>query len=121
MTAATLVREKAKIDLGEDKGEKEFDYAFLAMDTSVELREARITHVYMTSNEDSSSYGALSLTCEYEGVTITVRTNPFYDEEGKLITGNDWLGKTIDAKGVVAYFNGNYQVRVFSLADLTIY
>ena len=121
VTATTLVREKSKIDLGEDKGEKEFDYAFLAMDTTVELRNLRVTDVYMTSNEDSSSYGALSLTCEYEGVTITVRTNPFYDEEGKLITGNDWLGKTIDAKGVVAYFNGNYQVRVFSLSDLTIY
>ena len=75
----------------------------------------------MTSNEDSSSYGALSLTVEYGGKTITVRTNPFYDEGGKLIDGKSWVGKTIDVKGVVAYFNGNYQVRVFTLADLTIY
>ena len=121
VTLTTLAKGKSVIDLGEDKGEKEFDYAFLAMDTTVEMRDLRVTDVYMTSNEDSSSYGALSLTCEYQGSRITVRTNPFYDEEGKLITGSDWIGKTIDVKGVVAYFNGNYQVRVFSLGDLVIY
>ncbi|MBQ6182769.1 MAG: thermonuclease family protein [Clostridia bacterium] len=121
VSVPTLAGGKVTVDLGEDKGEKEFDCAFLAMDTSVELREARITDVYMTSNEDSSSYGALSLTVEYGGKTITVRTNPFYGEDGKLIDGKSWIGKTIDVKGVVAYFNGNYQVRVFALSDITFY
>ncbi len=121
VTVNELVSGKTTVDLGGDRGEKEFDSAFLAMDTSVELRDLRVTDVYMTSNEDSSSYGALSLTVEYGGKTITVRTNPFYGEDGKLIDGKSWIGKTIDVKGVVAYFNGNYQVRVFSLADITIY
>ena len=121
VTVNTLVKEKVKVDCGEEEGEKEFDYAFLAMDTTVELRGVRVTDVYMTSNEDSSSYGALSLTVEYEGVKTVVRTSPFYDENGDLIDGRSWIGKTIDAKGVVAYFNGNYQIRVFSLSDLTVY
>ena len=97
-----------------------FDYAALAMSTSIEMKGLTVQEVYTTTDEDSSSKGALTLTCQSNGVTVSVRTIPLYDADGKLVTEDRFLGKTIDVKGVVDIFEGQYQIKVFLLDLITI-
>lgn len=94
-------------------------YAEYIMDTTVSLENLKVTKVYTTTNEESSSKGAMTLTCTVGSQTITVRTDVLYDADGKLITESAYKGKTISIKGVVAYFNG-YQVKVLSAKDITV-
>ncbi len=94
-------------------------YAEYIMDTTVSLDNLKVTKVYTTTNEESSSKGAMTLTCTVGSQTITVRTDVLYDADGKLITESAYMGKTISIKGVVAYFNG-YQVKVLSAKDITV-
>ena len=104
---------------GEDNAQV-FDYAALAMSTSAQMQGLTVKHVYTTSDKDSSSFGAMTLTCEKNGSTVYVRTIPFY-EDGQLVTGDRFLGKTIDVKGVVDYFDGQYQIKVFTIDNITIH
>ena len=104
---------------GEDNAQV-FDYAALAMSTSAQMQGLTVKHVYTTSDKDSSSFGAMTLTCEKNGSTAYVRTIPFY-EDGQLVTGDRFLGKTIDVKGVVDYFDGQYQIKVFTIDNITIH
>lgn len=102
-------------------GEEEFELAYLLMDTSVSMKDLKVEDIYTTNNPDSSSNGAMTLTCEVlDGTLITVRTEPLYDENQNLITKDEYLGKTIDVKGIVGVYKGNYQVKVLSDKDITI-
>lgn len=105
----------------EETGEsQDYDYAYLAMNTTVEMHDLLVKNVYTTTNEDSSSYGAMTLTCECDGTTVYVRTAVLYDESGNLVTEDAFAGKTIDVKGIVDYYDSKYQVKVLTLHDLTI-
>ena len=95
-------------------------YAALAMNTSVELQNLYVADAYTTKNEDSASKGAMTLYCNAGGVRISVRTVVLYDESGNLITQDAYVGRTINVKGIVDYFSGNYQIKVFSANDITI-
>ncbi len=95
-------------------------YAALAMNTSVEMKGLQVKSIYTTSNEESSSKGAMTLTCSYNGTTVFVRTTVLYDENGDLITEEAYRGKTIDVKGIVDYYSGSYQVKVFSANNISI-
>lgn len=108
------------VDIETEEGTKTFDYAQLVMNTSVEMKGLRVVDVYTTKNEDSASKGAMTLTCKVGSHTITVRTVVLYDEEGNLITQDAYLGKTIDVKGMVDYYNGDYQIKVFTADNITI-
>ena len=44
-----------------------------------------------------------------------------YDADGKLVTADRYMGKTIDVKGIVDYYDGAYQIKVFSANDITIH
>ena len=44
----------------------------------------------------------------------------FRGEDGSLITEDAYLGKTIDVKGIVDTFDGTYQIKVFSMDNITI-
>lgn len=96
-----------------------FPYAALVMGTSLEMKNLTVKEVYTTTDEDSSSLGALTLTCDGGGTTIFVRTIPLYHADGSLVTQDMFLGKTIDVKGIVDYFDGQYQVKVFTLNSIT--
>ena len=96
-------------------------YAQLAMSTSISMEGLYVKDVYTTDKEDSSSNGAMTLTCEVNGVTVSVRTVVLIDDSGNLITADAYLGKTIDVKGIVDYFSGTYQIKVFSENDITIH
>ena len=62
----------------------------------------------------------MTLTCEANGVTVSVRTALLVDENGNQITEDAYLGKTIDVKGIVDFFTDTYQIKVFSPKFITI-
>lgn len=95
-------------------------YAQMVLNTSVEMRGLTVTGVYTTEDEDSSSKGAMTLTCEKDGVRITVRTAVLREANGELITADQYRGKNIDVKGIVESFDGGYQIKVFTPNNITI-
>ncbi len=107
-------------DLSSEETEvKTFDYADLAMSTSISMENLYVKRIYTTNNGGDSD-GAMSLTCEADGVTIDVRTIVLYDENGELVTADDLLYETINITGIVDYFSGDYQIKVLSLQDIVI-
>ena len=101
--------------------EKTFDRGFLTMHGSASLKGLTIKSVYTTQNEDSSNFGALTLTCEAEdGTEIVLRTIVLKDSAGKTITADAFpVGSKVNARGVVDVYNGEYQLKVFSANDIT--
>ena len=73
----------------------------------------------VTTNEESSSKGAMTLTCTANGVTVKVRTVVLLDQNGELVTADYFQGENINVNGFVDYFSGEYQIKVFSLKDIT--
>ena len=108
-------------DETEQKTTKEFDYAYLALNTSIEMKNLEVKSVYTTTNDSSSSKGAMTLTCVVNGITVKVRTVVLYDDDNNVVTADAYEGKTIDVKGFVDYFDGEYQIKVFSTKDITIH
>ncbi|MBR4419400.1 MAG: hypothetical protein IKT32_00815, partial [Clostridia bacterium] len=121
-TADTFVNGKVKIETIVD-GEETFvehRYAALAMNTSISMENLYVSKVYTTTNEESSSKGAMTLTCTQNGVTIDIRTDVLRDENGNVITADQYLNKTINIRGYVDYYDGDYQVKVLMASDITI-
>ena len=117
--AETFVNGKVSIE--SEDGISAFDYANLALSTTLEMKNLKVMDVYTTMNEDSSSYGAMTLTCEVDGLTVSVRTVVLFDENNERITEDAYAGKTIDVKGIVDYFDGAYQIKVFNAKDIIIH
>jgi len=115
--ADTLINGQVEI-VGETT--KAFDYAELAMGTTVEMKGLKVVDIYTTVDEASSSKGAMTITCEVNGITVTVRTAVLLDENQNVITEDAYRGKVIDVKGIVDYFDGAYQIKVFTAKNITI-
>jgi len=109
------------VTLREEEGDKSFPYAQLAMATSIEMHGLTVKDVYTTNNEDSSSNGAMTLTCEKDGVTVLVRTAVLTDSNGSRVTEDAFTGKTIDVKGVVDYYDGTHQIKVLTYNNITFH
>ena len=109
---------KNNVELNLDDEIKYFDYAQLALYTSVKMRGLKVKEVYTTTNPESSSVGAMTLTCEKGGKTIIVRTGVWHNENAQIITENDLLNKTIDVQGLVEFYNGSYQIKAELSEDL---
>ena len=116
--AETFVNGKVEVEVAEEK--KEFAYAELALGSSIEMQNLTVKDIYTTTNEESSSKGAMTLTCEVDGMEVSVRTAVLLDADGKLITEDAYKGKMIDVKGIVDYYDGTYQIKVFSADNITI-
>lgn len=101
--------------------EKAFPYKKLALDSSISFKNLKVVDMYTTKKEDSANKGAITITCQVDGQEITVRTAVLYDENKNLVTEAMFEGKTIDVKGVVEEYEGQYQIKVFSLKDITIH
>lgn len=97
-----------------------FDYGQLALATSIEMQDLTVTEVYTTTDEDSSSRGALTLTCQSGGHTVYVRTIPLYGADGTLVIADMFVGKTISVKGIVDFYEGQYQIKVFGLDSISL-
>jgi endonuclease YncB( thermonuclease family) len=99
----------------------EYAYAYLALDTTVSMKDLTVKSIYTTSNPSSSSNGAMTISCEApDGTKVNIRTVVFYDENHDLVTSEKYEGKNIDVRGVVEYFDGSYQIKVLSEKDITI-
>ena len=94
-------------------------YGGYVMGTSVEMQNLTVVDAYTTSNGGSSD-GAITLTCEADGVTVTVRTAVLLDENNERITADAYLGKTIDVRGIVDLYDGTCQIKVFAANNITI-
>lgn len=122
--AATFVGDKT-ILVGEE--EKTFKYADLVMSTSISMKDLVVTDIYTTTNETSDDKGAMTLTCKVGDITISVRTEVLKDADKNIVTADYFRDRTIDVKGIVDYYdyentgNGTYQIRVYSLADITVH
>ncbi len=100
---------------------KTFDYAALLMSTTVSMKNLKVVDTYTTNNGGNSD-GAMTLTCRADdGTTVSVRTVVLRDDAGNLITESKYMNKTIDVTGIVDYFSGAYQIKVFSHQDIKIH
>lgn len=104
----------------EEKDYKNFDYASLIMSTSVSMKGLKVVDTYTTNNGGNSD-GAMTLTCTKDGKNIDIRTIVLRDENGNLITESAYRGKTIDVVGIVDYFSGAYQIKVFTAEDIKVH
>lgn len=109
-----------KVELETQEGTEAFDYAALALGTTIEMKDLWVVRAYETSDETSSSYGAMTLLCQSGDITVQVRTAVLYDENNERITQEAYQGKTIDVKGIVDYYDGTYQIKVFTAKDIII-
>lgn len=121
-STVTVEREELDIVTGETVVvPKDFKVAELAMSTSLSMKNLKVVDAYTTNNGGSNT-GAISLTCEDEnGNEIVVRTVVLKDSDGNLVTQDRFMGKTIDVKGIVDYYSGAYQIKVFWLSGITVH
>ncbi len=88
--------------------------------TYVTMEALEVTSIYTTTSDESSSKGAMTLTCKTaDDKTVTVRTVVLMDQD-ELVTEAYFEGKTITVIGIVTYFEGAPQIKLFSLDDVTI-
>ena len=98
---------------------KTFDYAALTLNTSISMKNLKVDSVYTTPQGDSK--GAMTLSCTAEdGTKIELRTIVLYND-GELVTAEYFEGKTIDVKGFVDCFDGDYQIEIYSVKNVTIH
>ena len=108
------------VTLETEDATREIPYAELAMSSSVEMQGLTVVDVYTTNKESSSSNGAMTLTCMVDGIEVTVRTTVLRDVNGTLVTADSFLGKTINVKGIVDFYDGEYQIKVFSADKIIV-
>lgn len=110
----------------DESTKKEFKFVELALGTPVAMKNLKVIDTYTTNNGGSND-GAITLTCEVDGKTIDVRTDVLKDENGNVVKESYFMGKTIDVKGIMEYFdlndtgNGNYQIKVNYLKNIVIH
>ena len=100
---------------------KVLDYGFVAMHSTKSLENLTIIETYTTKNEDSSNYGAISITCKaQDGTKVVLRTVVMLHADGSMVTASEFpIGSVINAKGIVDAYNGVYQLKIFSPDDIT--
>lgn len=120
----TGVRFNGNVDvpiLDHETGEeilKTIKFAMGALNTTISMDGLKVTRVYTTNNGGDND-GAMTLTCTTpDGQTVTVRTVVLYDDTRRL-TEEDFLGRTINVKGIVEYFSGDYQIKLVSVKHFT--
>ncbi len=109
------------VDVALADGVKSFPYAELIMSTSVSMENLEVVDVYTTDDPESSSVGAMTLTCKApDGTEVSVRTTVLRDEAGNLVTADAYAGKVIRVRGIVDHFAGTYQIKVFTPMGITV-
>ena len=102
---------------------KEFTYAELAYSTSVCMKNLKVIRAY-TTNHGGNNDGAISLTCQSQsgGKTVTIRVAAIKGADGNMVFDqSEFLGKTIDATGIVDAYDGEYQIKVFLPENIIIH
>lgn len=99
---------------------KEVAYAEMALGSSLSMQDLEVKSIYTTNNGGDSD-GAMTITCEVNGIEITIRTNVLRNADGSVVTQDVYEGKTISVQGVVDYYNGEYQIKVLSVNDIIVH
>lgn len=98
-----------------------FDFGNLAQGTTVSMKNLKVVRTYTTNNGGDND-GAVTITCEVNGITVTVRmASPLKFADGTVIPESYFTGKTFDVKGVVDYYSGSYQIKLFSINDVVFH
>lgn len=103
----------------EEKTEQTFTYSELIRDSSISMKNLKVNRAYTTNNGGDNT-GAITLYCTVGGQEITVRTSKLYDAQGNLVTQDYFVGKTIDVKGIVDFYNGKAQIAVYLLDNIVV-
>lgn len=125
ITPDTFKNGKVTVEVNEEN--VEYRFADLAVYSSIAMNGLTVKKVYTTNTQGSSDIGAMTLTCEVNGIEISVRTVVLRDENGELITEDAFIGKTIDVKGAIDYYKTDwtasfpYQIKLFSMDDVVIH
>jgi DNA/RNA endonuclease YhcR with UshA esterase domain len=91
----------------------------LVLNISISMKDLKVESVYTTPSGDSA--GAMTLHCTaQDGTPVDLRTIVLY-ENGEKVSADYFEGKTIDVKGFVDYFDGDYQIEIYSVNDVTIH
>ena len=101
-----------------------YDYAELALSTTISMKNLYVYDTYTTKS--GNSQGAMTLYCrDKDGNKVEIRTEVLTTTNAQgqpeVVKAEMLQGKTIDIRGIVDIFNGNYQVRVFSFGAITIH
>ena len=100
---------------------KDYSYSSLVMSTTISMKGLKVVDMYTTSNGGNND-GAISITCQdANGNKIVVRTAVLKNADGSLVTEDMFRNKTIDVKGIVDMYDGEYQIKVFHIGSITIY
>ena len=100
---------------------KTYDFAEIALATTVSMKDLYVYDVYTTKSTTDSD-GAMTLYCEdQDGNRIEIRTEVLRNPDNTKVTADQLEGKLIDVRGIIDQYNGNYQIRVFSLGAITIH
>lgn len=102
-----------------ETGER-YPYRALVMDSTIAMEGLLVKSCQTTTAEDSASKGAFTLVCEGSGVSIRLRTVVLKNPDGSLVQGEDYVGKVLNVKGIVSYYNGEYQIRIIRAEDMEI-
>ena len=101
----------------------EFDYGALALHSTISATNLTVQSVY-TTNSDTASKGALTITCkDAQGRIIDIRTaSKLVHTDGQtIVVASDFpRGTVLSVKGIVDYYDGDYQIKVFNIRDIVI-
>lgn len=103
---------------------EDFDYGDLAHYSTATVKNLTVKSVYTTNNGGDSD-GALTITCVSEGGTIIkIRTasklvKTVDGKEVDVVASDFPAGTVISVKGVIDSFQGEYQIKVFNIKDVT--
>ena len=107
-----------KIEVSNNETTETKDFAALAVNTAIAMNNLQVTRIYTTSS--GASTGAMTITCDVNGVTVTIRTEVLRDASGNLITASKYNGKNISVQGMIEMYDGKYQIKVFAAEYITI-
>jgi hypothetical protein len=123
-TTLERFNEKIEIEVKDPKtGEitkKEYTYSELAVGSTIKMNNLRVVSAY-TINNGGDNDGAISITCEYGGRQIVIRTEVLFDENYNQVKASAFTDKTIDVVGFVEKSGGSYRIKVLEFVDITIH
>ena len=115
---------KVPFDKKDGSGEIEYveiPYLEAALGSTVSMNNLTVKSVYTTTSDDSSSKGAMTLTCKTaNGATISIRTAVLYDENNQLVTADKYKGKKINVRGLVDKYENKYQIYCYRVDQIDI-
>ena len=116
--------EVTEVDENENETVKnvQLDYGYVTLHSTVSVKNLTVKSVYTT--QTGGSAGAMSITCVDEnGNEITIRTIVLVDSttQTQVTAASFPVGAKLDVRGVVDYFDGEYQIKLLAFKDVTFH